>query len=186
MAVEVTLMWPLVEASASAYEAYKTCHFVGLEKSQCYSLRFLRKAPTKNAIKSWISVSKCNESPLSQCQRPDNCKTKICHVQIHWSRICLTTELVTQLPAKAEMSRKKTAAWTPHGQQLRKKNELSQNHCIVWAHSLTNIEKQGLIMGNFDYSDVPWNYFSVILHAVLRRFPSDCPKTSRDSQSRKH
>ena len=48
--VEVTLVWQLVEAIASAYEAYKICHFVGLKKrkkSHCYSLRFLRKAATK-------------------------------------------------------------------------------------------------------------------------------------------
>ena len=30
--VEVTLVWQLVEAIASAYEAYKICHFVGLKK----------------------------------------------------------------------------------------------------------------------------------------------------------
>ena len=40
-------VWQLVNA---AYKAYEICHFVGLkkEKSHCYSLRFLRKAPTKN------------------------------------------------------------------------------------------------------------------------------------------
>ena len=49
MAVEiVSLVWQLVEATSSAYKAYKICHVVGLKKSQCHSLRFLRKAPTKN------------------------------------------------------------------------------------------------------------------------------------------
>ena len=32
----------------AAYKAYEISHFVGLKKSHCYSLRFLRKAPTKN------------------------------------------------------------------------------------------------------------------------------------------
>ena len=34
MAVEVTLVWQLVEATASAYKAYKICHFVGLKKAR--------------------------------------------------------------------------------------------------------------------------------------------------------
>ena len=50
VAVEVrSIVWQLVEATASAYKAYKICHVVSLEKIQCYSLRFLRKAPTKNS-----------------------------------------------------------------------------------------------------------------------------------------
>ena len=39
-------MRQLVDA---AYKAYKICHFVGLKESHCNSLRFLRKAPTKNS-----------------------------------------------------------------------------------------------------------------------------------------
>ena len=31
----------------TAHKVYKICHFVGLKKSQCYSLRSIRKAPTK-------------------------------------------------------------------------------------------------------------------------------------------
>ena len=40
-------VWQLVDA---AYKAYEISHFVGLKekKSHCNSLRFLRKAPTKN------------------------------------------------------------------------------------------------------------------------------------------
>ena len=34
----------------SGDKALKICHLVGLLKSQCYSLRFLQKAPTKNNI----------------------------------------------------------------------------------------------------------------------------------------
>ena len=37
-----------VLVEATAYKAYEICHLVGLEKNQCSSLRFLRKAPTKN------------------------------------------------------------------------------------------------------------------------------------------
>ena len=52
MAVEVTTVWQIVEATASAYKVSETCHFVGLKKkkSHCYSLRFLRKAPTKKSL----------------------------------------------------------------------------------------------------------------------------------------
>ena len=31
----------------TAYKVYKICHFVGFKKSQCCSLRSIRKAPTK-------------------------------------------------------------------------------------------------------------------------------------------
>ena len=41
----VEVVWQLVLVN-SAYKAHKVCHFVGLKKSHCYSLRFLRKAPT--------------------------------------------------------------------------------------------------------------------------------------------
>ena len=49
----VEVVWQLVLVK-SAYKAYKICHFVGLrkrekKKSHCYSLRFLRKAPTKKS-----------------------------------------------------------------------------------------------------------------------------------------
>ena len=46
MVVEVTsLVWQLVEAAV--YKPYKICHVVGFKKNQCYSLRFLPRAPTE-------------------------------------------------------------------------------------------------------------------------------------------
>ena len=55
-----SLVWLLVEATA--YRAYKICHVVGLKKSQCYSLRFIRKAPTKNKR---IVLTETNHKRLS-------------------------------------------------------------------------------------------------------------------------
>ena len=40
-----------VSSNSSAYKAYKICHFGGLIKTLCYSLRFQRKAPTKKEIR---------------------------------------------------------------------------------------------------------------------------------------
>ena len=58
MAVEVTsLVWQLVEATA-----YKICHLVGLIKSQCYSLHFLRKEPTKNWVLSRLKAQTLSRS----------------------------------------------------------------------------------------------------------------------------
>ena len=43
----MSLVWQLVKA----YKGIKICNLVGLRKNtQCYSLRFLRKAPTKNRL----------------------------------------------------------------------------------------------------------------------------------------
>ena len=54
MAVEVTLVWQLVEATASAYKALKICHFVGFKKIIAIVCVFLRKAPTKSRIRRWV------------------------------------------------------------------------------------------------------------------------------------